>query len=177
MIPEHVVLVTAIFILGTYAVATLDDLIWMKASRSFIYIWGAIALALLYFRRDDEMLWIHVGIAVFVVLAFKTGLVLGVRTAWGDIIAMMPPIMLLPPLNSVAFLILVYIFDKIVLRFFYAKILRKSAYPFMPAILVGMLLSILILLQTSDIPLDKIEEFFSTANATTTENAVNTSGG
>lgn len=176
MIPEHIVLITAIFIVGTYAVATLDDLIWMKASRSFIYIWGAIALALLYFRHDDEMLWIHVGIAVFVVLAFRTGLVLGVRTAWGDIIAMMPPIMLLPPLNSVAFLILVYVFDKIALRFFYAKILRKRAYPFMPAILVGMLLSILILLQTSDIPLERIKEFFS-ATPESAEPAVNASGG
>ncbi len=176
MIPEHVVLVTAIFILGTYAVATLDDLVWMKASRSFIYIWGAIALVLLYFRRDDEMLWLHLAIAAFVLLAFRTGLVLGVRTAWGDIIAMMPAIMLLPPLNSAGFLVLVYVFDKIALRFFYAKILRRNAYPFMPAILVGMLLSIIILLQTSDIPLERIKEFFSAAPESAGQ-AVNASGG
>lgn len=176
MIPEHIVLVIAIFIVGTYVVATLDDLIRMKASRSFIYIWGAIALALLYFQRDDDLLWLNIAIAVFVVLTFKTGLVLGMRTAWGDIIAMMPPIMLLPPLHSVAFLILVYFFDKIVLRFFYTKLLRKQAYPFMPAILVGMLLSILILLQTYDIPLERIKEFFSVVQESA-EPAVNVSGG
>ena len=176
MIPEHIVLVIAIFIVGTYVVATLDDLIRMKASRSFIYIWGAIALALLYFQRDDDLLWLNIAIAVFVVLTFKTGLVLGMRTAWGDIIAMMPPIMLLPPLHSVAFLILVYFFDKIVLRFFYTKLLRKQAYPFMPAILVGMLLSILILLQTYDIPLEQIKEFFSAVQESA-EPAVNVSGG
>ncbi len=166
-------LIAAVFLVGTYAVATLDDLIRMKASRSFLYIWAAIAVAALYFQDyyGDDMLMVRIAICAFVILAMRTGIV-GIKTAWGDIVAVLPGVALLPIVHVGVFLVLVWVVDKIVLRIIYAKLLRRSAYPFMPAILGAMVLTLIIFYSADLQPIIKL---FSGTKGN--ETAVNATGG
>ncbi len=146
MIPATFAFLAGIFLIGTYTVATLDDLIRMRASRSFLYIWAALAAGLLYAQDafGEEALWPRLALAALVIVVCKSGIA-GMRLAWGDIIAMMPALMLLPLPNAALFLVLVFVADRLVLRLFSARLLRRQSYPFMPAILAGMALTLLVL--------------------------------
>ena len=139
MIPATFTLLAGIFLIGTYTVATLDDLIRMRASRSFLYIWAALAAGLLYAQDafGGEALW---------------------------------------PRLAALFLALVFVADRLVLRLFYAKLLRRQAYPFMPAILAGMVLSIMLYGQLTGVSLGDIPGLLG-APAPAKEAAANASGG
>ena len=177
MIPATFTLLAGIFLIGTYTVATLDDLIRMRASRSFLYIWAALAAGLFYAQDafGEEALWPRLALAALMAVVCKSG-VAGMRLAWGDIIAMMPALMLLPLLNAALFLALVFVADRLVLRLFYAKLLRRQAYPFMPAILAGMVLSIMLYGQLTGVSLGDIPGLLG-APAPAEEAAANASGG
>lgn len=177
MIPSTLAFLAGIFLVGTYAVATLDDLIRMRASRSFLYIWAALA-AVLFYAQDafgGEALWPRLALAALVAVVCKSG-VAGMRLAWGDIIAMMPALMLFPLAYAALFLALVFIADRLVLRLFYARLLRRQSYPFMPAILAGMVLSILLYGQFTGVSLGDIPGLLG-APAPAEEAAANASGG
>ncbi len=146
MFSANTILIAGIFILGTYIVATLDDLIRMKASRSFIYIWAFLAIVFAGYRylKDDPTLYIRLIIAVciYVFLHFN---IFRFKIATGDVIAMLPFVFLLNSyLNIAYFIIAVLIFDRIILRLFYVKLLRRKQYPFMPAILGGAIIILLL---------------------------------
>ena len=149
MMGEQAVAMGAIFLLGSYAVATLDDIIRMKASRSFLYIWILSTAVILYFQNaaGDPSLWLRVALGAVLSVVCKSGII-GLKLAWGDILAMLPAIALFPPLEMGVFLLLVFVIDRLVLRVFYAKLLRKRSYPFMPAITAAMLLTLLLFYST-----------------------------
>ena len=138
-------LVIAIFLTGTYDVAAVDDIWHMKASRSFLYVWMAIGATAALWRhlQGDGSLVASAAIVVLLGLACRTG-VLGMTLAWGDIIALAAAILLLAPMSGLVFLALVAALDRVVLRTFYGVLLRRSAYPFMPAVAAGMALSLLL---------------------------------
>ncbi len=146
MFGTNLILIIGVLILGTYLVSTLDDLLKMSASVSFVYIWGLIALVLfgyLFYKGDPSVYYrVGFGVVLYILLHFN---LLGFKLANGDIIAMMPIVFLFSLFHVILFVVFVLLIDKFLLRIVYSKILRKKTYPFMPAIFVGLVLMLLLI--------------------------------
>lgn len=132
------------FMLGSYTVATMDDLKRMSASVSFTYLWGVVALiaGVVFYFTDQSQLIHRAVITVIVFVLMRTRIIPFFRSkvAWGDFLAVLPLVFLFDPLWFAAFFLLMVLFDKVVLKLVYVHLLNKRAYPFMPAITIPLAL-------------------------------------
>lgn len=138
MLSSPIIIIIGVFLLGTYAVSTLDDLIRMRASKSFLYVWIliSIVLAVLLYQDNDATLTVRLGIAVLLPIILCSGLP-GFKLAYGDVFALLPIVFLLPLVQVFLFFLILLLTDRFILRLFYMKMLRHTRYPFMPAILIS----------------------------------------
>lgn len=128
------------FMLGSYTVATMDDLKKMRASVSFVYLWALVAVVsgIVFFMADQTQL---VPRAITIIVTFvlmRTGVVPFFRSkvAWGDWFAVLPLIFLFDPVWFAVFFLLMTLFDKVFLKLVYVHLLNRRVYPFMPAITI-----------------------------------------
>lgn len=148
------VLFGTVFVLGTYVVATLDDLIHMSASRSFVYIWFALAgvFGYLQYAAGDALLQVRVALSVAIVVLFHVKFIpLPFKLAIGDCIAMLPVVFLLPLMYVGVFVVAFLFADQFILRTWYVRFLRRSAYPFMPALFLALAAAFVLMYRTGEI--------------------------
>jgi len=130
------------FMLGSYTVATLDDLKKMRASVSFVYLWALVAVVagIVFFMTDQSQLIPRAGIIAFTYVLMRTSVVPFFRSkvAWGDFFAVLPLIFIFEPLWFGVFFLLMVLFDKVILKLVYVSLMGRRAYPFMPAITVAL---------------------------------------
>ncbi len=146
----------AVFVLGTYAVATLDDILHMSASRSFVYVWLLLAAGFAYLQSAaaDPMLQMRFGLAVAVILLFHVSFIpLPFKLAIGDCIAMLPIIFLLPLTYVAIFVIGFLLVDQFLLRTWYVRIFGREKYPFMPALFIALSLSMIFMQRAGSLDL------------------------
>lgn len=143
VLAESFVFMAGIFLLGTYAVSTLDDILHMRASASFVYVWILMAALFGYWQYQDAdpLLYARIIAAAVIFAAFKFGVPhLGFRLATGDCVAMLPVVFLFPPIQVAVFVAGFMIADRVILKTLYVTLMKRSFYPFMPALIIGLAL-------------------------------------
>ena len=133
-----------IFLIGSFTVATLSDIKYMKAQSEFVEVW---VLALLFFLVIDIWRWEEVDqnqtmakwalIFIFMPLAHHSFGIL-FKLARGDVFACAAVMALMSPALIIVFIIILKVADLL-----FRPILRSfgsgNAYPFMPVVMCGTL--------------------------------------
>ncbi|MCK5038099.1 MAG: hypothetical protein KAS16_03270 [Thermoplasmata archaeon] len=133
-----------IFLIGSFTVATLSDLKYMKAQSEFVEVW---VLALIVFLAIDIWRWDSLDqnqaiakwilIFIFMPLAHHSFGIL-FKLARGDVFACAAVMALMSPALIIVFIIILKVADLL-----FRPILRgfgsHNAYPFMPVVMAGTL--------------------------------------
>jgi hypothetical protein len=149
VIPEWLILTLTnkqlyglIFLLGSFTVATLSDLKYMKAQAEFGEVWvlvfvGYLAYDLWRFYDLDQIQFAAKWILILLFIATSNkhiGILF--KLAWGDIFACIAVMAILTPGFIVLFIVIVWLL-KIIMKPVLKMFGSGDAYPFMPVVMGG----------------------------------------